>query len=85
MSLKIKGVRFTEAIHVGKALDIQSYVEQGMSILGDKITLSKYDDTFLSIRFNSGYRQLVPFSTVATIFIDEPAAVDDLTSKRSKG
>lgn len=69
--MNIIGVRFVQAIHLGRSLDIHSYLEQGTPVLGDPVTLSLHDANFLKVRFKSGYSQLVPMAQVASLFVSE--------------
>lgn len=82
--MKIQGVRFNQAIHLGKSLDLQSYVAEGQSIMGDPVKLSRYDGVFLQMDFTKGkYSQLIPWAQVACLFW-EPS-VTDSAIKRAKG
>lgn len=82
--MKIQGVRFNQSIHLGKSLDLQSYVAEGQMIQGDPVKLSRYDDVFLQMDFTKGeYSQLIPWAQVACLFW-EPSDTN-AAKQRSKG
>lgn len=69
---KIKLVRFKEHMAIGTGLDQKSYLEDGGTVLGVPVKLSKYDEIFLKVQFCgkdpvNKYVQLVPWSAVATV------------------
>lgn len=73
--MELLGVRFNQAIHIGRGLDLQSYLEPGQSVLSDTVSLAAHDTNFLRVSFKSGYSQLIPWAQVATVFYKESDAV----------
>lgn len=81
--MKLSLVRFREAIHIGKALDLNSSLADGQKVLGDVVTLHYHDANFLRVDFESGYSTLIPWAQVTTVFYESTS--DNAGSKRAKG
>lgn len=74
--MKILTVRFSPATAtmVGLSLDPVSSLTDGDYHLDGKVSLSKYDETFLRVDFVKGERkiaQLIPWATVSTVLFTD--------------
>ncbi len=68
----LTNVRFTQPIHLGRALDLHSFLEPGTRVSSDPVDIAWFNDTFLRISFRNGnYSQLVPWSQVAAVLYTE--------------
>lgn len=76
MKREITMIRFAEAIHIGKSLDVNSSLSKGQTIVGVPIELAFDGDHFISVTFKGKtkeekYVQLIPIAAVATILFNE--------------
>lgn len=77
MKREITLVRFTEALHIGKSLDVNSSLSKGQLVVSVPIELDfDGDRPFISVTFkgrtrDEKYVQLIPFASVATILFNE--------------
>lgn len=71
--MKIKIVRFNQAVMLGTQLDVNSSLSEGQTVLGRSIEMSYHDSTFLKIKFlgENPYCQLIPWAQVATVIYEE--------------
>jgi hypothetical protein len=71
---KVNLARFAQHLAIGRGLDMQSYLESGMRILGVPIRLSWFDATFMAVHFEGlrkedQYLQLIPWSACGTVLM----------------
>ena len=73
--MKIKRVRFKDNPKLGYGYVPISTFAQGDQFEGGRVKMSKYDDSFLELRYEMEdakrtYSQLVPWTSVDAVFID---------------
>tara|TARA_R110000868_G_scaffold148576_1_gene370550 strand:+ start:698 stop:970 length:273 start_codon:yes stop_codon:yes gene_type:complete len=77
VSRKILIVHFVDHVKMGKSLDTRSHAAEGEVILGELISLSEHNDTFMRIDYKvkgegkRDYAEFIPWAQVSKVIFEE--------------